>query len=247
MGFNIIYYICIACPTVKRTLAMIEEYVSHGADAFQIDMPSKNPYSETEFVKSMMQSARDEELNYDVYMTAIREIRKKYPKLKIHIVVYDDVINSIGLEKFCYFCREIDALSLMIPGSTSENLLFLELNNFRVFRIVTHELTEVRIQLACAVGKNGIVSLRNRKPGETDIPGYETFERKYSYLRSRGITAPVYSVFGISTKVELANIRNSGAQGAIIGNVLMKLWDDKISFCKLIDEFQSLADNNLLS
>jgi tryptophan synthase alpha subunit len=130
----------------------------------------------------------------------------------------------------------------MIPGSSSENLLFLELNGFKVFRIVTHQLSEVRIQLAVAVGKDGIVSLRNRKPGETDVPGYETFEKKYKYIRSRGIMSPVYSVFGISNKEELMNIKKSGAQGAIIGNALMKLWNNKEAFCKLLDEFQSLVE-----
>ena len=45
MSFSVIYYVCIACPTVERTLEMVDRYVAHGAKAFQIDMPSKDPAS----------------------------------------------------------------------------------------------------------------------------------------------------------------------------------------------------------
>lgn len=242
MSFTPVYYVCIACPTTGRTLDMIEKYIEQGATAFQIDMPSKDPFSETEFVKSMMKQAREQEPDYDAYMDAIKTIRQRHPALEIHIVVYNDVIDSIGLERFTDFCKGIDAASLMIPGSSSENLLFLERNGFRVFRSIIHDLPEVRIQLAAGVGKDGIVGLRNRKPGEVDKPGYETFEKKYAYVRERGVTAPVYSVFGISTKEELARIKATGAQGAIIGNVLMKLWDDPEAFTKLLNDFQSLAE-----
>ena len=40
MGFKIMYYVTIACPTVEKTLEMIDQYVAHGVDSLQIDMPS---------------------------------------------------------------------------------------------------------------------------------------------------------------------------------------------------------------
>ena len=241
--FTPIYYVCIACPTVERTLEMVDQYVRHGAFAFQIDLPSKNPFAETEFVKSMMKEAISHTQDYGVYMDGVREIRRRHPELEIHIVVYNDVIDSIGLERFADFCKEIGAASLMIPGASAENLLFLELEGFPVFRSVTHEMAEVRIRLAQAVGSRGIVSLRNRKPGEKDRPGFETFEKKYRYIvQERGVCAPVYAVFGIQTPEELAAVKKAGARGAIIGNSLMRLWTDEEACLKLLDGLQALAE-----
>lgn len=244
MSFTTIYYICIACPTVERTLEMVDKYILNGAKAFQIDMPSKDPFSETEFVKAMMKGAVESDPDYDKYMDGIREIRRRYPKLELHIVVYNDVIDSIGLERFRDFCKEVGAESLMIPGSSSENLLFLEINGFRVFRSIIHEMPEVRIQLAEAVGENGIISLRNKKPGEVDKPGFETFEKKYDYVvNTRKVRSPIYSVFGISSPEELLRVKKTGARGAIIGNVLMKLWDNEEKCFELLRGFQALAED----
>lgn len=241
--FTPIYYVCIACPTVERTLEMVDRYAGHGAFAFQIDMPSKNPFAETEFVKSMMKAALSGSPDYGRYMDGIREILRRHPELELHIVVYNDVIDSIGLERFADFCRETGAASLMIPGASAENLLFLELEGFPVFRTVTHEMAEVRIRLAQAVGSGGIVSLRNRKPGEKDRPGLETFEKKYRYIvQERGVCAPVYAVYGIQTPEELAAVKRTGARGAIIGNALMRLWTDEEACLRLLDGFQALAE-----
>lgn len=244
MSFTPIYYICIACPTVERTLEMVDKYIENGAKAFQIDMPSRNPFAETEFVKAMMREAVESNLDYAKYMDGIREIRRRHSGLELHIVVYNDVIDSIGLEPFRDFCKEIDAASLMIPGSSSENLLFLEISGFRVFRSIIHELPEVRIQLAEAVGEGGIISLRNKKPGEADKPGFETFAKKYDYVvNTRRVRSPIYSVFGISTPEELAAVKKTGARGAIIGNVLMRMWDDEEKCFALLRGFQALAED----
>ena len=72
MGFTVVYYVCIACPTIERTIEMVDRYVAHGAKAFQIDMPSKDPFSETEFVKKMMKESLSANLTYDDYMNGIR-------------------------------------------------------------------------------------------------------------------------------------------------------------------------------
>ena len=126
MSFSVIYYVCIACPTVERTLEMVDRYVAHGAKAFQIDMPSKDPFSETDFVKEMMKNTLSEGVGYDTYMDGIREIRRRHPELELHVVVYNDVVDAIGVEKFIAFGKEIGVRSFMIPGASLENFERIE-------------------------------------------------------------------------------------------------------------------------
>lgn len=242
MHFTPIYYVCIACPTIERTLEMIDQYVAHGATAFQIDMPSKDPFAETAFVKKMMADSLHGEPDYAAYMDGIREIRKRHPDIEIHIVVYNDVVDTIGLETFSAFCKAVGAASLMIPACSEENMKYLEGAGFKIFKSVIHEMSEEDIDRCVQEGPDGLIVLRNKKPGEVDRPGFETWEKKYAYLRERGVTGPIYSVFGISSKEELAAIKATGARGAIIGNVLMRLWDDEEKLWELFHAFQSLAE-----
>lgn len=244
MSFSVIYYVCIACPTVERTLEMVDRYVAHGAKAFQIDMPSKDPFSETDFVKEMMKNTLSEGVGYDTYMDGIREIRRRHPELELHVVVYNDVVDAIGVEKFIAFGKEISVRSFMIPGASLENFERIESEGIKIFRSIPHELPEARIQLAIAGGENSFISLRNKKPGEHDVPGYETWPKKFAYIRQRGVKGRVYSVFGIRTYEQLLEVRQTGGAGAIIGNVLMRLWDDEEKLWPLMESFQSLAETN---
>ena len=242
MKFTPIYYVCIACPTVEKTIEMVDKYVEHGATAFQIDMPSKDPFAETEFVKSMMKGSLDSVPDYDHYMDAIAQIRKKHPDLEIHIVVYDDVIDSIGTDKFCSFVKSVGAASIMVPGITPVHLTYAEKRGIKVFKGTIHEMHDEEIEYCAAAKEDDYISLRNKKPGEVDRPGYETWEKKYALMRERGVKGKIYSVFGIKSKEELAVVKKTGASGAIIGNVLMRLWNDEESLWKLFSDFQSLAE-----
>ena len=242
MKFNPIYYICIACPTVERTLEMVDRYVEHGARAFQIDMPSSNPFDETEFVKAMMKESLRENITYDDYMDGIRTIRNRHPDLELHVVVYDDVVKNIGIDRFVDFGREIGVASFMIPGLSLEDHQYIEDRGIRVFRSVTHEMDPDDVRFCAEGDEKEYICIRNKKPHEVGRPGLQIWDEKYNYMRAQGVKGNIYSVFGIKTKETLQNVKDSGAQGAIIGNVLMRLWDNEDELWALLAELQSLAE-----
>ena len=78
MKFTPIYYVCIACPTITRTKEMVDKYVERGANAFQIDMPSMDPFAETEFVKKMMKESLKSGITYRDYMDGARDIHTAF-------------------------------------------------------------------------------------------------------------------------------------------------------------------------
>ncbi len=245
MSFQVIYYINIACPTIEKSLEMVDKYIEHGAKALQIDLPSKNPFEETPLVKKMMLDSIKRSDNYDLYMDAVREIRRRHPELELHIVVYTDVVDSIGIEKFVEFGKQIRVASFMIPFNRRQIWEYIEQHDIPDMKVILNSLPDDEIAAAvetCRKGYKSIVSLRNRKPGETDRPGCETWAGRYNYARAAGITAPIVSVFGIKTKQALQEVKDSGADGAIIGNVLMNLWNDEDALWDLFDQFQSLQE-----
>ncbi|MEG0913978.1 MAG: tryptophan synthase subunit alpha, partial [Oscillospiraceae bacterium] len=152
MNFNPIYYICVACPTISKTLEMVDKYVAHGAKSFQIDMPSKDPYAETEFVKTLMKNTLNDGSSYDDYMGAIREIRRRHTNIELHVVVYHDVVETIGLKQFVDFGKEINVASFMIPNNTQETADYIEANGIIDMKIIVHAMPANELEACISAG-----------------------------------------------------------------------------------------------
>lgn len=116
MKFRPVYYMIPGWPSLEKTKEMVRRYVDHGVTALQFDMPGADPSRESAFIQQGMRHARAlYGEGYDVFMDALRDIRREFPNLEIHLVVYPDVVDTIGLERFGDFCQEIGVYSVL-PG-----------------------------------------------------------------------------------------------------------------------------------
>ena len=178
MAFRVIYYISLACPTVERSLEMIEKYIQAGANSFQIDMPSHDPYGETDFVKKCMHDALAAHGDYDFYMDTFRELRRRHPQLEISIVVYKDVIDEIGIEKFTDFCNEIGMYSVRLAGNDDREAYTKYMRDHGLYTVegVGYYMPEEHIQ--AVLGRNNIVTLRTKRKTEAPNRGMETWEQR---------------------------------------------------------------------
>ena len=55
--FHLVYYISMGTPSIEASLQMAETYLAHGVSALQFDLPSRNPYRETLFIRKRMAKA----------------------------------------------------------------------------------------------------------------------------------------------------------------------------------------------
>lgn len=241
MKFYPVYYFTLACPTIERTLEKVDQYAEKaGVNAIQIDMPSKDPYGETDLVKAMMAKClADHNEQYDVFMDAIRSIRKKHPDMEIHIVVYPDVVDSIGLEKFTDFCKEINAFTVRIAGTETfpDVIDYLNAHGLVTSDCINYSMPEEDV-IRCRDTK-GIIHMRTKRKTEAPNRGLETWEQRLKYVRDHGVTARVFATADMKTAQDLINAREAGADGVYVGNVLMNLWDDEEALWKLLKEMQA--------
>lgn len=242
MAFQIIYYISLACPTVEKSLEMVDKYVDHGAKAFQIDMPSSDPYGETDFVKKMMADALEAHGDYDYYMDIFREIRRKHPDISLSVVVYKDIIDTIGIEKFTDFCNEINAYSIRLAGNDDREAYTEYMLSHGLFCVegIGYYMSQDHIDRV--IGRNCIIVLRTRRKTEAPNRGYETWEQRIKYIREKGVTAPLYAIADMRTAADLEAAKEGGANGTIVGNVLMQLWNDEEKLWAKFDELQQVAE-----
>ena len=240
MKFRPVFYIINGWPSIEKTKEMVDNFVANGVCALQFDMPSADPSRESAFIQERMRLARSlYGSGYEVYMNALREIRKKHPDLEIHLVLYPDVIETIGLEQFGDFCREIDVYSVL--AMDPEMMRYLNGRGISTAAFIGYDTSEKAIELAKA-NENQIVFLSNKNGRTEPRQGLVTWKERVEYIRKEGVKAPVFGVTGISTAEELNEVKQAGADGAYIGTIMMKLWDDEPELWKTLDAFQEIAE-----
>lgn len=242
MKFSPVYYIINGWPSVEKTIEMADRYVEHGVNAIQICMPSKNPWGESQFIQDRMRHALDTYGDdYTVFMDCIREIRRRHPDLEFHQVLYNDVAEAIGLEAFADYCLEINTYTVMVDNLETAN--YLNSRGVRTTDFLMYDMPEYMVQRA--VESKNLVMLRSNNRYENMAPrdGMSTWKQRISWLRSRGVEGPIYPVSGISTKEQLQEVKEAGAEGAYIGTVLMQLWDNEQALWAKLDEFKALTES----
>lgn len=240
MKFRPVFYIINGWPSIEKTKEMVDKYVKHGVQALQFDMPSADPSRESEFIQTRMKHARElYGTGYQVYMDALREIRRKYPSLEIHLVLYPDVIETIGLEVFADFCKEIQVYSVL--AMNLEMMRYLNGQGIATAAFIGYDTSEEAIRLAKA-NDNQIVFLSNKNGRTQPREGLVTWMERVRYIREAGVNAPIFGVTGISTAEELKEVKEAGADGAYIGTIMMKLWEYETELWMKLDEFQEIAE-----
>ena len=244
MKFEIMYYLTLACPTVEDTLRKIDEYVAHGVDNFQLDMPSNDPFGETDFVKEMMKGALQQNTDYNYYMDVLLGIRKKYPSIKLSIVVYADVIDAIGCDRYVAFLKELGTANNMIAGDMPEARKAMEEMGVTCTYFITYNDPEYDIErlLLLNLNKENIITMRTKRRTDSLNRRYDTWDKRVKLVHDSGIKASLYAVAEIFSKKDMLERKNAGLDGAIVGNSLMQLWDDEPALWILLNEFQSVVE-----
>ena len=241
--FKIMYYLTIACPTLGKTLEMVDKYAEHGVDSFQIDMPSNDPYGETDFVKEMMRGGLNNGCSYDEYMDAIRGIRKKHPDVDISIVVYTDVISTIGIEKYLSFLKEIDAKDNIIAGESESIRKAFEDKGITYITGIPYNDPQYGIEenLHWKDERDHIICMRTRRRTDAVNRNCDAWKDRVKMVRDSGIKCKLYAVADVTSADDVNERKSAGLDGVIIGNCLMRLWNDENALWKLLGEFESFV------
>lgn len=240
MKFRPVYYMISGWPSIEKTKEMVRRYVERGVTALQFDMPAADPSREAQFIQDCMRHARNLYGDkYDVFMDMLRDIRKEHPGLEIHLVVYADVVETIGLERFADFCIEIGAYSVL--AGDKEKMDYLDSRGISTATFIGYDTSDKAIELA-KLSDNKIVFVSNANGRTQPREGLITWADRIGYIRRQGVTAPIFGVTGIKTPEELQKVKSAGADGAYIGSIMMQLWERETELWELLDKFQAIAE-----
>lgn len=241
--FHLVYYISMGCPNIEYSLDKAEKYLAHGVKALQFDLPSRNPYRETPFIKERMKYAYDKYGSYDVFLDALTEFRKKHPDFEMQMVSYEDVILTIGTTKYIEFCKKNNIKTCRISGDGVIERARLDMNQAGIdtLTFIDYNMPQADIDFAVKTGR--AVMLRNVRQGMEPRDNMVSWQDRISFIRKNGVEAKIYATAGITSGKALTEAKEAGAEGAFVGSCLMNLWDDEKAMFDLLDDLEKSANS----
>ncbi len=235
---KLICYLCNGYPSIENSVEMAKLYADAGCDIIEIDFPSRDPYLESDLIKGRMAKALEACDDFDAYMQGMIRTKNNLPNTKFILMVYENVIDEIGYDKFLRFCLDNDFKDMILVGIKDDvikNKLIAD--GVRVSCYVQYDLQDEEV--AYAKQSNGFVYLQAKpKPGQIR-PGYPELKDCIRYLREQGIENPIYCGVGIHAPEDAAMAKEAGADAVFVGSTILKLHDQPDQLAAKIKEFKA--------
>ncbi len=223
-AMKLICYLSNGYPNLEESAKIAGIYAEGGCDIIEIDLPSRNPYLESEYIAGRMASALSECDDYERYMENILKIQSEHPEVRLIVLCYENTVLEIGVEKFADFCLNNGLEDLILVGlsdETAKNRLIER--GMRVSCYVQFPMHPEEVE--SAKQSNGFVYMQ-AKPGPGQInPEYPTLADCIRHLRESGISREIYCGVGVSTPEDFKMVQQSGGDGAFVGSTVLKLYN----------------------
>jgi tryptophan synthase alpha chain len=235
---ELILYLSYGYPTIEASEEMASRYVDAGCDIIEVDLPAKNPYLESDYIKERMHQALNNNDNYDDYMAGIIRIKEAHPNTKFILLAYEETVQEIGEDKFIKFCKDNEILDLIYVGFKTDTLKnkLIE-HGLRVSCYIQHHLPSEEVK--SALHSNGFVYLQAKPANNRICPKYPTLATILKHLNTLITDRPIYTGVGISTEEDVAYAKESGADAVFVGSTILKLHSDPMAMKEKIKSFKA--------
>lgn len=235
---KLICYLSNGYPTIEESANIAGIYAEGGCDIIEIDLPSRDPYLESEYIAGRMAAALKECDDYERYMENILRIKAENPSVRMILLSYENTVQEIGVERFADFCIENDLKDLIFVGLSSEEIKTrLIERGLRVSCYVQFPMLESEIESALA--SNGFVYMQAKAEPEKINPNFPTLADCIAHLRSRGVDREIYCGVGVYTPEDFKMVKQSGGDGAFVGSTVLKLYDKPEELKTAIQAFKA--------
>lgn len=240
-SFHLVYYINLGSPSIDYSLSKAKGYLDHGVKALQFDLPSRNPYRETPFIKEKMEDAWNRYGRYNIFLEKLSDFRKENTDFEMQMVSYEDVLMTVGTTNYIDFCKTNNIKTCRIAGEGAFEIARSDMNKAGIDTLTFIDFNMPQKDIDFAVKTGRAVMLRNVREGMEPRDGMVSWKDRIQFLREQGVNAPIYATAGIKSGKDLEEAKCSGAQGAFVGSVLMNLWNDEKRMFALLDELEEAS------
>lgn len=241
-GFlKIIGYFSLGYPSIEDSLKIASHYINSGINELEVDVPSPDPYFESQIIAHNMKAAFSLCPDYEKYFEGIKWLRYNYPDIPVQLTLYDNTITKIGIDKTLDFCKRSDINSIILVGVEHPEYRQTIMNaSINLISFVRYHLPAEDVSLAKLT--DSCVYLQAKPTFSNNVkPGYERLEDCIVYLRDQGIKREIYCGIGIYHPNDVRLVKQAGADGVYIGSVLLELQGNLVKIRALIEEMKRAA------
>tara|TARA_B100000700_G_C14985192_1_gene828466 strand:+ start:970 stop:1755 length:786 start_codon:yes stop_codon:yes gene_type:complete len=222
---GIILYLTTGIPDNETTAELALELFNSGADIIELGIPFSDPLADGVTIQQSSQKALDKGVNIDTCFDVCKMIRNKNDNNPIVLMGYFNPILQYGLDEFISKAKSCGVDGIIVPDlPLEESLILLEKcssNDINLIYLIAPTTSTERIKEICKNGDGflycvsvaGITGARATLSAE----GINLVKEVKQYS-----TVPVALGFGISTKIQLAEV-NKHADAGIIGSALVNI------------------------
>lgn len=221
---RVIGYLTSGYPSIEESVHMAKAYVEGGCDMLEISIPLENN-REKPFLNDVMKQAYRACPDYDVHMAAIERMAKENPSIDITILIYNEVVLKIGVEKFAAFCVHSGIHDVNSANLTDAHAVkVLDENDIHLAGLVNYNLEPWRIEDALKT-KGFVYCQAFPRAGQQLNPNYDTIGKLIPHLRQLGIRQKIYCGGGISRPEDAKQVKDAGADGFFLGSSIIAMSD----------------------
>lgn len=239
---RVIGYLTSGYPTLEKSIETARVYVEGGCDMLEISIPLENN-REKPFLNEVMKQAYKACPDYDKHLDAIAEIAKQNSGVDITILIYNEVLLEIGVEKFVDFCVQNGIHDVNSANLTDAHALeVLDAKGVYLAGLVNYNLEDWRIKDALQ-SKGFVYCQAFPRAGQKLNPDYDTIGKLIPHLRELGIHQKIYCGGGISEPEHAKQVKDAGADGFFLGSSIIAMYDQPEelkamirSFCDVVQE-----------
>lgn len=235
---KLICYLSNGYPSLDHSDKYAQTYVDAGCDMIEIDFPSHNPFLESEYISNRMKKALDKCDNYDVYMDRLEKLMNQLNTTDFLLVIYENTIEEIGLDKFINYCLRVGLLDIILCGIKNDFIKDKIISaGLRVSCYVQYKMDVKEIEYA--KNSNGFVYMQGKPSSIDEVnPKFPTLKSCIKELKDNGIDRPIYCGVGIHVANDAKMAKEAGADAIFVGSTILKVQENTPLLINTIKEFK---------
>lgn len=239
---GLMLYLPLGDPTIEESLKLAGEYVKNGVDIIEIGIPTRNAFQDSEFIQDTMNRALDSETDLNKYFDALGHFKSIHSSVPLIALVYNHTILDMGINQFVKSAKwaGIEGIILIGEGNLAIENRLKDTGLF-VVKYLPHHMPEKGITEA--VNTEGFLYFQ-ATPGSAGkhLEG-GSLEACITYLKKRGVKAPIFCGIGVSTPEDVKHVISSGADAAIVGSAVLKKRSKKQRMINYIKQLKEATKN----
>ena len=232
-------------PSIEENEKILDVYVKSGCEGVEWSIPVSNPYREQDHLKDWALEAYRKCPDYKKHLESIERFVKKYPNVEVYPGIYYEMTKEVGIEYIIDFFRKNKIDTIFLVGDYPREYIekYREAGINLTESSVSYYLTDS--ELKKAKDGNGFIYMQ-AMPYSTEIEaGYTTDRLKecIEVLKKECPGRPIYCAKGIRKPEDLKVIYHAGADGYILGSLLVNEYDSLEGLEKTIVKYKTYSND----